>query len=91
MAWGELKTRLEFRTREAKLATAALTFVPRTLPTAICQEIAITSDRDRELHLKAMIAPPRPAGLEREAYLRQRRALENELTATPIKGTHSDG
>jgi len=57
MAWGELETRLAFNTKEAKLDIEVLTFVPRTLPTAICQEIAVTPDRDCELQLHAMIDP----------------------------------
>jgi trehalose/maltose hydrolase-like predicted phosphorylase len=74
MAWGELETRLEFRTREATLAIVVLTFVPRTLPTAICQEIVITSDRDCELQLEAMIDPRGLPGRCRERRMTQSKA-----------------
>lgn len=35
--------------------------------------------------------PEHTAGLERQAYLQQRIAIENELTAAPLKGTSSHG
>ncbi len=74
MAWGELHTRLEFNTQDAKLSVDTLTFVPRTLPTAICQEIAVTPDRDCELQLHAMIDPHGLPGRCRERRMPDTRA-----------------
>jgi len=74
MAWGELETRLVFNTKEAKLDVAVLTFLPRTLPTAVCQQIAVTPDRDCEFQLHAMIDPAGLPGRCRERRMPDTRA-----------------
>ena len=57
MAFGELTSTFAFRAQEARLAVRVLTFVPRSLPTVICQETVVTADRDCDLQIQAVLDP----------------------------------
>ncbi len=74
MAWGELSTHIAFAASSTKMEIETLTFVPRTLPTAICQEIAVTTDRDCEFQFEAMIDPRGLPGRCRERRMTHSKA-----------------
>jgi trehalose/maltose hydrolase-like predicted phosphorylase len=74
MFCGELTTRLVFRTSGAALAVEVLTFVPRSLPTVVCQQIAVTPEEDCELRLESRMDPTGLRGSCRERRMPDSRA-----------------